>query len=210
MSLEGIELCTAREPSIFNWQCTEIRHHHHRLYQNISKATMRLLRSSLLGAASVSIAAASAVANVYLYDHDGSSSLHTSRSETIDAETSRLIFAQRLGLSQFHTLKTTGDEALRRINDFGGRQRPLFAAEKPAKGPSKVMIVVEGVDEPMSTSNGSLSFFVLQNTDQDSPSIAKLQVVLDIPSSTPFRQLSAMVNLFDRVFTVTTNRRTRL
>lgn len=119
---------------------------------------MRLLRSSLLCAASVTIAAASAVANVYVYDHDGSSSPHTPSSETIDAETSRLIFAQRLGLSQFHTLKNTDDEALRRINDFGGRQRPLFAADKPAEGPSKVIIVVEGVDEPMSMSNCILQF----------------------------------------------------
>ncbi|QDS67799.1 hypothetical protein FKW77_006908 [Venturia effusa] len=110
---------------------------------------MRLLRTTLLCAASVSIAAASAVANVYVYDHHGASSPHTSSSETIDAKTSRLILAQRLGLSRFHALKTTDDEALRRINDFGGRQRPLFATEKPAEGPSRVLVVVEGVDEPM-------------------------------------------------------------
>lgn len=111
---------------------------------------MRLPISSLLCAASATVAAASAVGQVFVYDHDGPSLPHTSNPEIINAQTARLIFAQRLGLSQFHTLSTTDDEALRRINDFGGWQRPLFAPEKPAEGPSKVMIVVEGVDEPMS------------------------------------------------------------
>jgi hypothetical protein len=106
--------------------------------------------SSLLVAASATLTAASAVGKVFIYDHDGSSSPRTSNPETIDAQTARLIFAERLGLSQFHTLSTVDDEAIRRINDFGGRQRPIFATDKPAEGPSKVMIVIEGVDEPMS------------------------------------------------------------
>jgi Domain of unknown function (DUF3844) len=113
---------------------------------------MRLI-SSLLCAASATLAAASAVGKVFVYDHDSPSSSRSSNLETIDAQTARLIFAQRLGLSQFHTLSTSDDEALRRINDFGGRQRPLFASEKPTEGPSKVMIVIEGVDEPMSMSS---------------------------------------------------------
>ncbi|KAE9964630.1 hypothetical protein BLS_008185 [Venturia inaequalis] len=131
---------------------------------------MRLLQSSLLCAASATIAAASAVANVYTFDHDGSSSPRTSSSETIDAETSRLIFAQRLGLSQFHTLKTTDDEALRRINAFGGRQRPLFAADKPAEGPSKVMIVVEGVEDPMIPALASFKSFSISPAPHPSDS----------------------------------------
>jgi hypothetical protein len=113
---------------------------------------MRLI-SSLLCAASATVAAASAVGKVFVYDRDSPSSPHLTNLETIDAQTARLIFAQRLGLSQFHTLSTSDDEALRRINDFGGQQRPLFASEKPVEGPSKVMIVIEGVDEPMSTSS---------------------------------------------------------
>jgi hypothetical protein len=109
--------------------------------------------SGLLCAASATLTAASAVGKVFVYDHDGPSSPHTSNPETIDAQTARLIFAQRLGLSQFHTVSTADDEALRRINDFGGRQRQFFAADNHAEGPSKVMLVIEGVDEPMSTSS---------------------------------------------------------
>jgi len=105
---------------------------------------------SLLWAASATLTAASATGKVYVYDHDGSASQHTSTPETIDPKTARLIFARRLDLSQFHTLSNVDDEALRRINDFGGQKQMMFGWDKHTEGPSEVMIVVEGVEEPMS------------------------------------------------------------
>lgn len=103
----------------------------------------------LLCAASSSVSAASAAAKVFLYDHDASSRPAPSQ-ETVDAATARLILAQRLDLAQFHTIASADEEAIRQINSFGAEQQTLFGHDRHTEHTSRVLIVVEGVQEPSS------------------------------------------------------------
>lgn len=64
---------------------------------------------------------------------------------SISPHTARLLFAQRLGLSQYHSLQDTDDSTLGILNTYGGEQQQIFAPEDG--GGEKLLLVVEGVDE---------------------------------------------------------------
>lgn len=61
-----------------------------------------------------------------------------------------MILAQRLGLGQFHTISQADDESIRQVNAFSSQQQALFGHERHAEPFSRVMIVVEGMDETSS------------------------------------------------------------
>ena len=64
---------------------------------------------------------------------------------SISPHTARLLFAQRLGLSQYHSLQDADDSTLGILNTYGGEQQQIFARENG--GGEKLLLVVEGVDE---------------------------------------------------------------
>jgi hypothetical protein len=103
----------------------------------------------LLCAASSSVTAAPAAAKVFVYDSDVASQASPSP-ETVDAATARLILAQRLGLGQFHIVSGADDESIRQINTFSAQRQPLFGHERHAEPTSRVLIVVEGIEESSS------------------------------------------------------------
>jgi hypothetical protein len=104
----------------------------------------------LLTAASPAIASASAaVGQVFLY---GAEAVRPTTSETVDPATARLILAQRLGLSQFHSIADAGDDAIRQVDSYGGRAQQLFGWGGHEQSRSRVMIVVEGIKDPLSMS----------------------------------------------------------
>lgn len=90
-------------------------------------------------------AAAARDAHVYLFDNAPRTS--SQASSTVDPETARLILAQRLGLSRFHSIKNPTDETLKQLNAFGGKSQKLFGAEDPAKSKAHVLVWIEGVED---------------------------------------------------------------
>lgn len=64
---------------------------------------------------------------------------------SISPYAARLLFAQRLGLSRYHSLQDADDSTLDILNTYGGEQQQIFAPE--SGGGEKLLLVVEGVDE---------------------------------------------------------------
>jgi hypothetical protein len=95
-----------------------------------------LLLPLLAGAAS-----AAPDAKVYLFPRDESSK--PSHPLALSPEEARLVFAQRLGVSQYHSLDGAGEDTLSYINRFGGRQKQLFEAEDHGKA-AELVLFVEG------------------------------------------------------------------
>lgn len=98
---------------------------------------------SLLGLA----AAAAPQARVFVQDLDAPAHLGTQTAPTLSPDTARLVFAQRLGLSQYHSLKHTDDDTIQYINDFGGSRHQLFDDDQFGDEAKHVMLVVEGVKD---------------------------------------------------------------
>jgi len=88
--------------------------------------------------------AASSHGHVFLLD---SASLSASHHETIDPSSARLIFAERLGLSQFYEIEDGDEEVIRRINAFGGSNRRLLGSDSSTTTPTRVFILVDGVEK---------------------------------------------------------------
>lgn len=66
---------------------------------------------------------------------------------SISPHTARLLFAQRLGLSQYHSLQDADESTLRILNTYGGVQQQIFTHEDGSQGAEKLLLIVEGVDE---------------------------------------------------------------
>ena len=66
---------------------------------------------------------------------------------SISPHAARLLFAQRLGLSQYHSLQDADESTLRILNTYGGEQQQIFAHEDGSQGAEKLLLIVEGVDE---------------------------------------------------------------
>ena len=64
---------------------------------------------------------------------------------SISPHIARLLFARRLGLSQYHSLQDADDSTLDILTTYGGEQQQIFARENG--GAEKLLLVVEGVDE---------------------------------------------------------------
>ena len=65
---------------------------------------------------------------------------------SISPSTARLLFAQRLGLSQYHSLQATDESTLEILNVYGGNQQQIFTQERSLDA-EKLLLIVEGVDE---------------------------------------------------------------
>ena len=66
---------------------------------------------------------------------------------SISPNTARLLFAQRLGLSQYHSLQDTDESTLEILNVYGGKQQQIFTQKERSWDAEKLLLVVEGVDE---------------------------------------------------------------
>lgn len=67
---------------------------------------------------------------------------------SVSPHTARLLLAQRLGLSQYHSLQDADESTFSILNKFGGeQQQQIFAREDPSQGAEKLLLIVEGVDE---------------------------------------------------------------
>lgn len=106
------------------------------------KLTISLLLLVLTGLAR----AASDPAKVYIFP---ASKQHiATKGPILSPEQARLVLAQRLDVSQYHTVDDATDEVLTYVNDFGGAQHQLFATDNDER-PSQLVIVLEGVTEEL-------------------------------------------------------------
>lgn len=104
-------------------------------------AIMKLQASLLLPAF---IGAASAFSDATVYILQGKESPKTSGNlPTLNPEQARLVFAQRLGVSQYHGLGDASEDTLSYINVFGGSRESLFNG-LPGDKAVELVMVVEG------------------------------------------------------------------
>jgi hypothetical protein len=124
---------------------------------------MRLSTDLLLPAL---IGAASALdANVYILQ--GEDFAHPSSPPTLSSEEARLVFAQRLGVSEYHGLGEASESTLSYINKFGGPQETLFQSSAQYKA-AELVLIVEGIssktaDELLKTWSPMKPAFTISN-----------------------------------------------
>jgi hypothetical protein len=70
---------------------------------------------------------------------------------SVTPETARLIIAQRLGLSRFHSIEHADAEAIRHINAYGGRQQRLFGGDDADRSKAHLLMWVEDGDQQAPT-----------------------------------------------------------
>ena len=70
---------------------------------------------------------------------------------SISPFTARLLLAQRLGLSQYHSLEDADDSALDVLNKYGGTQPQIFDNDEEPCETEKLLLIVEGVSNPEGT-----------------------------------------------------------
>lgn len=88
-----------------------------------------------------------AAGQALVYTSESRSSQTPAEPPSISPRTARLLFAQRLGLSQYHSLQDADEATLDVLNTYGGEQQQIFARENDNGGAEKLLLVVEGVDE---------------------------------------------------------------
>lgn len=103
------------------------------------------MRNLIQVCASALLLSAAAVAEDALVYLTGYSS-DTSPSSLTPPE-ARLLFAQRLSLSSYHSLKDASEGALQAINTFGSRSQSIFATQQNARR-RQAFAIIEGVVEP--------------------------------------------------------------
>ena len=108
---------------------------------------MRLLGTALWSTTIAGIYAAPREALVYLSDHSPADIDPPS----ITPHEARLLLAQRLGLSQYHSLGDVEESTLEFLNTYGGPSTHLFSEKQWDDGPRRVLAIVEGVQHPEGT-----------------------------------------------------------
>lgn len=108
---------------------------------------MRLSTTLLLPALASLVAAETA--NVYIFGdfHGRPSSSHY---PTLSPEVARLVIAQRLEVSSYHSLEYADEATLDYINTFGNQQRALFS-DALYEEPPQLVFMVDGVTEETSS-----------------------------------------------------------
>ncbi|KAI8940314.1 hypothetical protein NX059_004010 [Plenodomus lindquistii] len=70
---------------------------------------------------------------------------------SVSPETARLILAQRLGVSRFHSIEHADAEAIRHINTFGGQPRKLLGKEDADRSRAHLLVWVENAEQDEAT-----------------------------------------------------------
>lgn len=75
----------------------------------------------------------------------------------VSPDTARLILAQRLGVSRFHSLDAADATAIRHINTFGGRPRALFGRDHAGASRAHLLVWVDNAAHDEATGTPSSS-----------------------------------------------------
>lgn len=107
-------------------------------------STMKLLAGFLCIASGACAVAAEAL----IYTSDVPSPASRAGTPSISPNTARLLLAQRLGLSQYHSLEGADKSTLDILNTYGGKQQQLFAHEEHSRSNDRFLLIVDGVTKP--------------------------------------------------------------
>ena len=83
-------------------------------------------------------------ASIYVFNRDPVPS-HPN-APTVSPATARLLFAKWLGISQYHRLGDLDDSTIFRLNSIRGGQQLLADAENLEKTPTRLLILLDGVE----------------------------------------------------------------
>ena len=70
---------------------------------------------------------------------------------SISPITARLLLAQRLGLSQYHSLEGADESTIEALNVYGVKETQLFGYEERREATEKLLVIVDGVSNPKGT-----------------------------------------------------------
>ena len=87
-------------------------------------------------------------AEAFVYTSDASPLPSKESLLSISPHTARLLFAQRLGLSQYHSLEGADETTLDILNTYGGKQQQIFAHEERTRSIDRILLIVDGVANP--------------------------------------------------------------
>jgi hypothetical protein len=116
-------------------------------HESITAATMKLSGSFLVSSLLCAASASSNLGRVYIYDPVAAAAASPQPPTSANPQTTRLIIAQRLGLSRFHSIKHASDEDIQLLNAYGGRQQKLFGAEDRERTKAHVLVWLEDVED---------------------------------------------------------------
>ena len=97
--------------------------------------------------ASAALEAYTVVGKALIYTSESWSRQAAVEPPSISPHTARLLLAQRLGLSHYHSLQDADELTLEILNAYGGEQQTIFTREETIQGAEKLLLIVEGVDE---------------------------------------------------------------
>lgn len=114
----------------------------------ICHANMKTFTSVLASSLLLALPAAAENALVYL---SGSPSIDDPPASLSPSDT-RLVIAQRLGLSRYHDLNDAGEDTLRAINAYGSSSQSILSTGQQEHS-RQAFVVIEGVVEPEGTTS---------------------------------------------------------
>ena len=97
--------------------------------------------------ASAALEAYTVVGKALIYTSESWSRQAPVEPPSISPHTARLLLAQRLGLSQYHSLQDADESTLDILNTHGGEQQQIFGQEQTLQSAEKLLLIVEGADE---------------------------------------------------------------
>lgn len=115
---------------------------------SLARFPTMLLLSGLVYA-SVLLQAHAVLPEAYIYTskHPGST-LPYSKTTSVSSVTTRLLLAQRLGLSQYHSLEDADDVAIELLNGFGAAREQIFHDQERGRKTDKLLAFIENVEYP--------------------------------------------------------------
>lgn len=151
----------------------------------------------------VFISAASAISDATVYIFQGVDFPNHSTPPTLSPEEARLVFAQRLGVSEYHGLGDTSESTLSYISQFGGHQETLFQdlAQDEA---AELVLIVEGVSpksaEPLLSAWSSIQpAFTISNPPSSSSNLVLAkELQAQVGTSHPQCPFEDSINPFDK------------
>lgn len=111
---------------------------------------MRVLAGLVWASAALQTYATSPEASVYFFDKNTEPS--NAQPPSVPPSTARLLLAQRLELSQYHSLKDADGSTIRQLNALGGTQKQIFLNGEQDETLMKLLIIVEGCQDPKGSS----------------------------------------------------------
>lgn len=113
---------------------------------------MRLHASIFIAGAFSVVQAAVLEAPVYIFN-DKSTASASQDLPSLSPETARLVLADRLGLSQYHSLLGANELTIKYLNQLGALRSQHLLNDEPERSrrSGRLLLVIEGVETPQGT-----------------------------------------------------------